>query len=137
MQYTLDLNTWRCGGDSTLGWAVLGKGETQMLNDEGYRCCLGQFAKQQGVRDKYLLYQGGPSDVVDMLKLDKKKMVYDEAFVFKSTFSFIRKTQLSNDLILINDDTDATIEQKIEKIRSLLEEHGHSLTVIPLKEEMK
>lgn len=41
---TIDCAKWRCGGASPE--TSLGFGDTRMLNDEGYMCCLGQLSLQ-------------------------------------------------------------------------------------------
>jgi hypothetical protein len=42
----LDYSKWRCGMD---GANSLGDGETALLNDKGFMCCLGMFGKQCGI----------------------------------------------------------------------------------------
>lgn len=125
MNYELDMKVWRCGGDE-FGTNGLGSGETAMLNDQGYMCCLGQFAAQAGVGKSYLLGQVDPSTVGDALRDAKKKWRYDDSFLNGENFI----SHLASNLIHINDDDNTTPEQKIVLLRNELEAHGHTLSVI-------
>lgn len=123
--YVLDVSKWRCGDTSV---KALGEGTTHMLNHEGYSCCLGQFALQQGVTSEELLDRAAPENVARALC----NKVYDAAFVSEcaSRNHRVEGTELSNDLIRINDSHNTSYQEKIVSIREKLEEHGHSLTVI-------
>lgn len=58
----IDRAKWRCGGES--GWTPYqhGLGDTALLNDEGYMCCLG-FACRQLAPYADVLRIGEPADV--------------------------------------------------------------------------
>jgi hypothetical protein len=43
IKVVIDRSKWRTGGDN--GYLLTGKGETMLLNDEGYMCCLGFVCK--------------------------------------------------------------------------------------------
>lgn len=123
--YVLDVSKWRCGDTSV---KALGEGTTHMLNHEGYSCCLGQFALQQGVPSERLLGVADPEDVARGLC----NQIYDDAFVseYDSLYNRMLATELANDLIRINDSHSTSYQEKIVSIRAKLEEHGHSLTVV-------
>lgn len=125
MKYILDVSKWRCGeGDEKENKTNnLGFGQTELLNDEGYMCCLGQFAKQVGVSDSSLKGNAVPSDV---------GFVYDETFVEEIVTGYKDKS-LANILMNINDNEDTSIEEKIQLIKEELEECGHSLKVVNLE----
>ena len=120
MEYILDVAKWRCGGDFDEP-NHLGEGPTYMLNDEGYMCCLGQFAKQAGVEDIELTERGTPGAVSRGLG-----KVYDPLFIDKH----YTNQAIVEKLIHVNDDPLIYPTQKIQMIRELLEEEGHTLKVV-------
>lgn len=126
MNYTLDLARWRCGRYGPFGTHSLGAGDTLMLNSSGYECCMGQFARQKGVPEEHLLNAAEPQSVA--IRMGK---IYDRAFVRKPGRIY-RHTALGFKLLEINDDPNATIEQKIILIREALAKKGHTLTVLGL-----
>ena len=113
--YKLDVSTWRCGNPA-FPPSYIGKGDTFMLNDEGYMCCLGQFAKQKNVSDEHLLKKSTPMGV---------DIKYDPAFCLSD-----RNTRLSRILMDINDCILTTPKEKVISIQKELENYGHTLTVI-------
>ena len=48
-ELVLDYKIWRSGGPFHYHGEVVGEGDTQLLNEGGYMCCLGQFCEQAGV----------------------------------------------------------------------------------------
>ena len=58
MNFTIDRSKWRCGGDDGKGW-----GETQLLNEEGFMCCLGQCSLQSGLSEEEIYRLGEPAFV--------------------------------------------------------------------------
>lgn len=127
MKYVLDVSKWVCGGalGSRLPGYGLGEGLTEMLNHEGFMCCLGQFAAQAGVDKDHLYCKPDPASVSSVLPFGETR--YDETFVSERN----RNTTLADHLMVINDDRDDyTIAEKINQIRKLLEAEGHELEVI-------
>lgn len=118
MEYVLDVAKWRCGGT---GPNQLGRGDTSMLNEKGYMCCLGQFAKNRGITDKQLLNFGTPEAVSKTIRNR-----YDTLFIDKDGDN----TELAEGFIRINDNFDTTPQHKIERINTRLIEYGHTLKVI-------
>ena len=60
MNFIIDYSKWRCGGN----WEnKLGEGETYMLNQEGFMCCLGQCQSQLGATNNDLRSMAQPSNV--------------------------------------------------------------------------
>lgn len=114
----LDYSKWRCGN---FGWNQLGRGETYLLNNEGFMCCLGQFCQQLGISIEALLNNAEPEEVCNA--------EYD-LFVYKDESRGICNTFFTRKLIGINDDRATTPEQKIHSIKSLLAEEGIELKVI-------
>jgi len=126
--YTLDVAKWRCGGArliDEIDTNALGFGLTRMLNDKGYKCCLGQFAEQKGVNLAELLDASTPSDYSS-----RTKVLYDENFVRRSEATEFKNTELAYALIDINDNNFTSVKYKLKEIQSLLVCHGHTLTII-------
>lgn len=120
--YTLYIPKWRCGSDSARQNARLGLGETRMLNEQGYMCCLGQFAAQAGVAPSELLGVNGPCGV---------GRLYDPNFVKQTTITrTFYGTDLAIELVKINDCVEQDIWAKVSTIESLLEEYGLKLIVV-------
>lgn len=120
MEYILDYSKWRSGANGP--WKV-GIGHTEMLNDEGFSCCLGQFAKQVGVGDGCLLNRLSPVDASGITGL------YDSSFLEEWSGRVV-DTGLTCSLMNINDNEERTPSERIKAIREKLEEHGHTLKVI-------
>ena len=124
MNYILDYSTWRCGGDVD---GHLGEGQTALLNEEGYMCCLGQFALQiEGVEEKNILNEGEPGELgkqYDPVFVKKEEVEYDDEYEYSNT-------ELADELIKINDAHETTPRYKINEIKKALKKQGHELEVI-------
>lgn len=92
--YVLDYSTWRSGDISV---NKVGEGDTNLLNKDGYSCCLGQFAQQKGVRRHKLLGLVEPCGLAYHLS-----KVYDKNFC-ASINNVFSNTDLGDELIHIND----------------------------------
>lgn len=120
---TLNYATWRSGGDTRLHSClipanVLGTGQTALLNDEGYMCCLGQFSAQQGIKKKLLLNVTSPAYIRVPYLI--KNFLLDNGV--NSMFSI--------NAMEINDDNKTTPEEKIKLLKVLCKEEGFILRVI-------
>lgn len=132
MKYILDIAKWRCGGISggALGITpkdsktAMGRGPTGLLNEDGYACCLGQFASQCGVSAKQLLNNSYPADV-DFTNSDGEAEDYDWAFVYHG-----QDTDLARRCTSINDDRHSTVKYKVRQLKRELKLAGHSLEVV-------
>ena len=139
MKLILDYNTWRCGGDSTItkyddssnssfttiyNTNKLGEGNTALLNDQGYMCCLGQFSPQlnSNVKMEYMEGLGEPHDLQLEIPLLTELFHYDE----------MSDTKLSTDAININDDYITTPEEKIVLLKELFAKVDCEIEVINL-----
>jgi hypothetical protein len=106
----LDYSKWRCGD---FGKHSVGFGFTQLLNNEGYMCCLGQIGRQCGMLDSELIGRGIPSKV------------------YRSSIPiFSRNSAFIGQALLINDDPDTSPEEKISALTQLLAAEGIELEVI-------
>src|SRR5690606_27105649 len=102
-------------GSDCFGFGLsLGFGLTQLLNDDGFMCCLGQFSRQAGVPDYDLIHKSMPTS----LGID--------AFESHVTDCSLLATQAQQ----INDNKSTTPDEKIEELKELFSEHGYTITVI-------
>ena len=88
---------WRTGSKSTV---QTGKGDTELLNEEGFMCCLGFRCHQMGIPKKDLLGMGIPAciaadwDIPDLLTSPGKNSVF------------------TSKAVSINDDSSLTSEER-------------------------
>lgn len=118
MEYLLYTKSWVNGNNTDI------RGNSLMYNDKGHSCCLGQWAHQAGVQRRHLDLSATPAEVAE-----KCSSVYDPAFVREEWGAFYL-VPLSLRCMDINDDETTLESEKIEKLRALLEEHGHTLRLI-------
>ena len=127
----LDVSIWRCGKHSAYYGSSqdndntgTGQGNTKLLNDEGYMCCLGQFAHQAGVSKEELLDHSYPHELPEEF--------YIEGLVFEFNIEdsfFPSSTDFAKEAITINDDTKTTVKRKTELLQTLCTEYNMKLTV--------
>jgi hypothetical protein len=119
----LDYSRWRCGGQ---GSNRLGEGDTLMLNEEGFSCCLGQFAPQlnSDITNEYILGLATPSIVSH-----KMGMVIPTLNTEYSKGTYI-STDLSTKAITINDNEFTIPEEKIRLLQELFGRKEYSIRVI-------
>lgn len=125
---TLNFKKWKCGQDGDENVAH-GRGGTKLLNNEGYMCCLGQFATQLNpkVKKQNILHKHNPCDLSEVIPALSKKFGH---------YSII-DTKLSNAAIDINDDENTFIEQKIKKLKSLFRKRGYTIKVTNLPKTLQ
>lgn len=121
-EYTLYINLWRCGGE---GSHRLGSGYTRMLNDEGYMCCLGQFALQAGASPAMIMDTIDPIDVAT-----RKGVAYDHNMVVVGENGEFENSLLAQYLVELNDSEWLQVHEKIKCIRKVLLAHGINLKVV-------
>ena len=123
-EFALHLKKWRCGrgtneryveGETDLSTVTsLGTGSSCLLNSNGYMCCLGQFAEQAGVPRYVLLNTFVPGRSMRQHSGDDPRLLTDNL----------------DELISANDAAGLSVQRRIEKIRTFLENEGHTLKVI-------
>jgi len=121
----LYLNKWRCGSYSADHKCRMGKGVTDLLNLEGFQCCIGQFSSQFGIPDSELVGEPNPA----MLAKSGKKLPEEYVKLFLAD-CLSDNSKLTRELISINDDTSITVEDKIKGIERILKENEIELEVI-------
>lgn len=121
----LDVSTWRCGLKSKKPNTICGSGSTLLLNDEGYKCCLGQFATQinPDITDEEIRGISQPSEL--SFSIEGLNIMFDGGE--EPSYD---DTDLSNLAIGINDDEDLTIDEKIEQLQNLFCAYGFEIEVI-------
>lgn len=134
-ELVLDYRKWICGDpyanegrtfnqNNILEKTSLGQGETALLNNKGYMCCLGQFGQQSGIDNKKLdgaatltnLVYG--SDDTCQVTTCTKKNKWGHGFV---------STKFEERALSINDDERTTIVEKVRKLRKLCGKYKRTL----------
>lgn len=114
---TIYVPKWRTGGTS---FNRTGRGETKLLNEHGYSCCLGFACKQiAGLSDVRLLNRTTPASVVECIP--KLTMSRGSNGVENTTFS---------DAAMTINDSDDTLPSRIAKLTSFGRENGISFVFI-------
>ena len=128
MNFIIDYSKWRCGGN---GENKLGEGETYMLNQEGFMCCLGQCQSQLGIPDGVLSKKGEPEEIGRVDGIFNCKVYYDD------DDELICNTVLSDNAISINDDDYTTPFEKMNGLKELFEANKHEISFINTPEIAK
>ena len=113
-ELVLDYRIWRSGGHRAEGLNKVGKGDTSLLNEEGYMCCLGQFCQQAGVIKHYLVNREYPCELDNAPKL------------FVSNGNMTDLAGLATD---INDDGFSSVAERVMKLQALFEKHGRTIVL--------
>ncbi len=118
LKFIIDRSIWRTGDE---GNVATGDGNTALLNECGYMCCLGMISEQLGVDKDDLLGLGEPEELSGFLDdLSELDLLLDEHGV---------NTNLSDDAITINDG-DLPVEEKEKELIKLFGEHDVELEFI-------
>lgn len=133
-KFTIDRSKWRCGGDSSV--TMRGVGDTELLNPEGFMCCLGQVSKQCGVSDGELLERLTPrvlahesaKKVSPFLVEIKKLKRYEEGD--EDPLWHKRATALCETAMNINDDMSRSDEEREKDLTNLFAANGYELEFV-------
>jgi len=127
LKVTIDRAKWRCGGDDNPFQGGNGKGDTKLLNCEGYLCCLG-FITREACPDLELLDKSEPDDLprpVWGLSIPKPSGVGR------------KNTKLTFDAIRINDDEDLSFEEREAKLLELFKDSPYELEFVGQYEDLE
>jgi hypothetical protein len=146
MEFTIYRGSWRRGGDgaktilesdgSDGGFAVsfvLDElyGGTQLLNDRNMMCCLGQIACEAGVPLEQLRDESEPYTLAiefsDQLNAAGLAYIDDDSY---DEYKRLCNTELANDCMPINDDSEIDDAAREEKLIAAFAEEGHTLTFV-------
>lgn len=119
MKLYLDLKKWVCGGDHT----KFGNGNSMLLNNKNYMCCLGQFSCQ--LEDNLSLLDIGSPDGVEFENKDNfllKKIEADDYVTYNDSL-------LSRDCMEINDDNRTSVTEKIKLLKKRLKKDKIKLEI--------
>jgi len=114
LSFTVDTKKWRCGSFAIFADNALGEGTTELLNKEGYKCCLGFACQQAGYKGKLreIMTPGGLKQPIEGLSyrsdLDNK----------------ITHTEFTVHAMRINDSTVTTVEEKKAALIALGKKHN-------------
>lgn len=117
---TIDRSKWRTGSD---GPHHTGKGLTQLLNKQGFMCCLGFRCNQMGVLKKDLLGKSEPNDLSD--EYDIPDLVEDKPIYDWLGAMYYENTDFTREAIQINDDNSLTKKERERRIK----EHFQKINV--------
>lgn len=130
----LDYSKWRCGEG---GPNQLGDGATELCNEQGFLCCLGQWSLQLGIPEEELKGKGEPNELSTLIPLfaTEEKEIGEEYDSMTDSYTecvetYKRTNQLAVDAIEINDKRTTTPEEKIQELTELLLTEGIELEVI-------
>lgn len=100
----IDRSKWRTGDDSP---QRTGRGHTELLNSQGYMCCLGFRCHQMGIPKNELLNRITPCELFD-------KWDIPDLFIRSRAGG---NSRFASQAMMINDDLFITREQREEKIK--------------------
>lgn len=110
-KFTIERSTWRAG---KYGDYQVGAGRTELLNDQGYMCCLGQVLLQSGLAEH---------------QIKNKETPYGTR-IENFLCTGINNTRLAIDAMEINDDKNLTTPQREQRLIELFKQHGYTLEFI-------
>lgn len=118
MNLRIDRSKWRTGG---YGKYQSGVGATQLLNSEGYMCCLGFYCKALGVPKKDLIEKAIPSSLEDYADIpDLARLSGDGKFLVGTDFTYMA--------ISINDDSVIVSKERERKLKDHFSTIGVKVT---------
>lgn len=109
-----------------------GRGDTRLINTQGYRCCLGFAANQlANISDDQLLSKPMPEDVGLLIPFLTKEntegfKLTEDGCILQNHKKIIN-TQLSDDASVINDSHNMPLKEKEEFLIELFARHGIEL----------
>jgi hypothetical protein len=117
MNFVIDRAKWRCGQD---GDSRRGRGDTMLLNSDGFMDVLGMVAAQVGVPSEAMLDAAGPEGCDDR---DRQRLLRGVLLTHNGTSS-----DLTMQAMCINDDAmlDTTVRES--RLTDLFSNHGHSIS---------
>jgi len=127
---------WRCGTEQeetiNTSETARGNGCTRLLNEQGFMCCLGQFSMQldETITDRHLLSNVSPDSLNKLIP----DLTYADHHIDAHTNSMrrtIRNTSEVNEAIVINDDQNTTVKEKIKRLKNILSKMGYDLIFVP------
>lgn len=114
-QLIIDRSKWRTGGE---GYRHTGIGDTQLLNDDGYMCCLGFYCLQAGIPSEDILGVGEPDDIDGVRDFYNKFEDMELLLVDMEPYeNLMNKTKFTIAAISINDKETITPDEREQMIK--------------------
>lgn len=114
-QLIIDRAKWRTGGE---GYHHTGIGDTQLLNDDGYMCCLGFYCLQAGIPSEKILNVGEPDDIINVREFyDKSEDISFLLLDRDHDDDSMINTDFVNTAIRINDKESITPDEREKMIK--------------------
>lgn len=124
-KFTVDYSKWRCGGQDDQ--TTLGKGGTYLLNQEGYRCCLGFVESQLGLSDEEIFEKTYPyTTMVENILAIRNDEVYNW-----------RNTQFAQRATSINDNSSISHSFRIWQLKTHFANFGYELEFINVPQQIQ
>jgi hypothetical protein len=123
IKVTIDRARWRTGLHSV---NHTGAGATELLNQEGYMCCLGFCCQAAGILDTAINGIGAPSDLCRVDKEAEKKI----GSLVTNVINYPLNSRLSRAAMTINDNEYSTAPEKEEKLLELFKDSEFELEFI-------
>jgi hypothetical protein len=130
----LDYNNWICGSpyiagaagelDSTLS---IGEGRTLLENEEGYKCCLGQFSIQTGLKSEDIL---GYVTLHSLTGKNPQLRIEELVEPCKISPCGYSSTTLARSAMTINDNSKTSVEDKVKSLKLLFKEVGVTIETV-------
>lgn len=110
-KFVIDRSKWRSG---SMGEHAIGKGNTEMLNEQGYMCCLGQICKQLEVQDHLLLGVLTPASTARLgnMKAQLEEIGLVQTKVTSEKTSDVINSEICSKMIDINDRTEYSLDTR-------------------------
>ena len=125
MKFRIDRSKWRSGNE---GNYAIGLGNTFLLNEKGFMCCLGQVEKQLGLSDENIENKSWPCSTKRKNILSNYNPDCVEGYMpLGMSFDGYENTELSNIAMKINDDQELSVKKREKKLIALFKEYGHEL----------
>lgn len=131
MNFTLDINKWRCGGQfrensRNTGVKQLGYCPTMLFckAERHNMCCLGHFALNMGVPVEAIKDLAYPRQLTQK----GRRAYHHSPAVLRYVATF--PPHIATALAGINDSPTTTLQEKINAIRAVLVKLGHTLQII-------
>jgi hypothetical protein len=123
IKVVIDRAKWRTGMHSV---NHTGTGDTELLNSDGYMCCLGFCCQAAGILDAAISGINAPSDLCKVDKEAEKKI----GSLVTNVINHPLNSRLSRAAMAINDNEYSTASEKEEKLLELFKDSAFELEFI-------
>ena len=128
MHVVIDRSKWRTGGEEGNKYGS-GLGETALLNDGGYMCCLGFACRTAGVSRRSIINEGKPDSLEDKHHSVIKKLIVAN-LCRRDGVGDLYNTAWVEEAMSYNDDSYITRKHREKKIASFFKEGGHTVEFV-------